>query len=79
MQCQIKTINMNDNKTYYLVGDTNGTFISKVENEKTTSNLDNAKRFETIGDAMKECVEYNKNAITFRIISVWCESKERKK
>ena len=79
MQCQIKTINMNDNKTYYLVGDTNGTFISKVDNEKTTSNLDNAKRFETIGDAMKECVEYNKNAITFRIISVWCESKERKK
>ena len=79
MQCQIKTINMNDNKTYYLVGDTNGTFISKVENEKTTSNLDNAKRFETIGDAMKECVEYNKNAITFRIISVWCESKEGKK
>ena len=79
MQCQIKTINMNDNKTYYLVGDTNGTFISKVENKKTTSNLDNAKRFETIGDAMKECVEYNKNAITFRIISVWCESKERKK
>ena len=70
---------MNDNKTYYLVGDTNGTFISKVENEKTTSNLDNAKRFETIGDAMKECVEYNKNASTFRIISVWCESKERKK
>ena len=70
---------MNDNKTYYSVGDTNGTFISKVENEKTTSNLDNAKRFETIGDAMKECVEYNKNAITFRIISVWCESKERKK
>ena len=70
---------MNDNKTYYLVGDTNGTFISKVENEKTTSNLDNVKRFETIGDAMKECVEYNKNAITFRIISVWCESKERKK
>ena len=79
MHCQIKTINMNDNKTYYLVGVTNGTFISKVENEKTTSNLDNAKRFETIGDAMKECVEYNKNAITFRIISVWCESKERKK
>ena len=79
MQCQIKTNNMNDNKTYYLVGDTNGTFISKVENEKTTSNLDNAKRFETIGEAMKECVEYNKNAITFRIISVWCESKERKK
>ena len=79
MQCQIKTNNMNDNKTYYLVGDTNGTFISKVENEKTTSNLDNVKRFETIGDAMKECVEYNKNAITFRIISVWCESKERKK
>ena len=79
MQCQIKTNNMNDNKTYHLVGDTNGTFISKVENEKTTSNLDNAKRFETIGDAMKECVEYNKNAITFRIISVWCESKERKK
>ena len=70
---------MNDNKTYYLVGDTNGTFISKVENEKTTSNLDNAKRFETIGEAMKECVEYNQNAITFRIISVWCESKERKK
>ena len=70
---------MNDKKTYYLVGDNNGTFISKVENEKTTSNLDNAKRFETIGDAMKECVEYNKNAITFRIISVWCESKERKK
>ena len=70
---------MNDNKTSYLVGDTNWTFISKVENEKTTSNLDNAKRFETIGDAMKECVEYNKNAITFRIISVWCESKERKK
>ena len=79
MQCQIKTNNMNYNKKYYLVGDTNGTFISKVENEKTTSNLDNAKRFETIGDAMKECVEYNKNAITFRIISVWCESKERKK
>ena len=79
MQCQIKTNNMNDNKTHYSVGDTNGTFISKVENEKTTSNLDNAKRFETIGDAMKECVEYNKNAITFRIISVWCESKERKK
>ena len=79
MPCQIKTNNMNDNKTYYLVSDTNGTFISKVENEKTTSNLDNAKRFETIGDAMKECVEYNKNAITFRIISVWRESKERKK
>ena len=79
MQYQIKTNNMNDNKTYYLVGDTNGTFIPKVENEKTTSNLDNAKRFETIGEAMKECVEYNKNAITFRIISVWCESKERKK
>ena len=79
MQCQIKTNNMNDNKTYYLVGDTNGTFISQVENEKTTSNLDNAKRFETIGDAMKECVEYNKNAITFRVISVWYANKERKK
>ena len=61
---------MNNNKTYYLVGDTNGTFISKVENEKTTSTLDNAKRFETIGDAMRECVEYNKNAITFRIIPI---------
>lgn len=61
---------MNNNKTYYLVGDTNGTFISQVENEKTTSSLSNAKQFETIGDAMRECAEYNKNAVTFRIIPV---------
>lgn len=62
-------LNMQNDKIY-LVGDTNGSFISKVENEKTTSNLDNAKRFNKIGDAMRECVEYNKNATTFRIIPI---------
>lgn len=61
---------MSKNETYYVVGDTNGTFISQVENERTTSNVDNAKRFEKIGDAMRECIEYNKNAVTFRIIPV---------
>ena len=52
----------------YVVGDTNGTFLSKVNGEITTSNLDNIKTFQRIGDAMRECVEYNKNAITFKVI-----------
>lgn len=54
----------------YVVGDTNGTFLSKIDGEKTTSNLDNIKTFERIGDALKECVDYNKNAITFRVMSL---------
>jgi hypothetical protein len=60
----IKTDIMNGS---YLVGDTNGTFLSKHGNE-TTSVIDNAKVFDNIGDAIRACVDYNKNAHTFRVI-----------
>lgn len=54
----------------YLVGDTNGTFISKEDGVKTTSDLNKAQVFNTIGDAMRACVEYNKNAVTFKVIPI---------
>ena len=54
----------------YLVGDTNGAFLSSQENEVTTNILSNAKVFDNIGDAIRACIEYNKNAYTFRVISL---------
>ncbi len=52
----------------YLVGDTNGTFLSSKEDETTTNEVENAQVFTTIGDAMRACVNYNVMAYTFRVI-----------
>lgn len=52
----------------YLVGDTNGTFLSIDTNERTTTSPIKAKVYNTIGDAMRACINYNRNAYTFRVI-----------
>ena len=51
----------------YLVGDTNGAFIG---NNGLTDNKEMAKVFTNIGDAMRACVQYNRNAYTFRVIPI---------
>ena len=51
----------------YLDGDTNGAFIG---NNGLTDNKDEAKVFKNIGDAMRACVQYNRNAYTFRVIPI---------
>jgi Na+/phosphate symporter len=58
-------------KRVWYVGDTNGTFLSKDSVERVTSDFSRAKRYEHIGDALRECAEYNRNRVSFQVISYW--------
>ncbi len=53
----------------YLIGDGNGLFLSM--SGETTQEPSEGKIFEKIGDAMRACVEYNKNneSTKFRVLS----------
>lgn len=63
----------------YLVGDRNGTYLSDVENELTTNVIINAKVFTKIGDAMRACINYNKNRFSFVVMnSMTCSLKKKK-
>lgn len=59
--------------TKYIVGNEGGIFLLQ-RNEFTTS-VDNATKFDKIGDAMRECVRLNDIkfgfASLFRVIPIW--------
>lgn len=55
----------------YIVGDEKGLFLSMNENEVTTNDVNNAKVFSTIGDAIRACIEYNKETYTFKVIPLY--------
>jgi hypothetical protein len=65
-------------KRIYLVGDRNGTFLSK-EGNKTTNDLNEAKEFDKIGEAIKACIMYNINEHSFRVIPYYVKEKESNK
>lgn len=55
----------------YIVGDEKGLFLSMNENEETTNDVNSAKVFSTIGDAIRACIEYNKETYTFKVIPLF--------
>jgi hypothetical protein len=60
----------------WIVCDGNGTFLSEKENELSTSHIEDMKVFDNIGDAMKECSQYNKSRNTMRVMKIF-QKKEK--
>lgn len=63
-------------KRYYLVADGNGIFVS--EDDGFTKEMSKAKKFQSIGGAMRRCIKLNVHEYTYRVRPIEIEEKTKK-